>query len=132
MSTATPASSACVLIVDDDESIVAAMKMLLRVSGYRVQAAESAEAALALVHAGLHPDALVVDFQLGIGGLDGVELLRALRARLGRDVPALVTTGDVSGMLDPVVATLPACGLLVKPFDPQAFVERVADLLERD
>jgi two-component system CheB/CheR fusion protein len=121
-------ANACILLVDDDESIVAAMRMLLRVSGHRVQSADSAAAALALVEAGVRPHALVVDFQLGVDGPDGIELLRALRAKLGRDVPAIVTTGDVSGELEPVVASLPACSLLVKPFDPQAFVARIEAL----
>lgn len=127
MPEATP--NACILLVDDDESIVAAMRVLLRVSGHRVQTAGSAAAALALVDAGARPHALVVDFQLGVDGPDGIELLCALRANLGRDVPAIVTTGDVSGELEPVVASLPACSLLVKPFDPQVFVARIEALL---
>jgi two-component system CheB/CheR fusion protein len=122
------APPACVLLVDDDDTVVAAMQMLLRVSGYRVHASDSGAAALALVVAGLRPDALVVDYTLGVGGPNGIELLRSLRARLGRDVPAIITSGDVSGALDAAVAQLPCARLLVKPFDPKAFVEQVDGL----
>ncbi len=123
------ATGPCVLLVDDDETIVAAMRMLLRVSGHRVRTAASADEAYALVAAGLRPRVLVTDFQLGISGANGLDVVRGLRARLGADVPAILTTGDVIDTLAPEVAALPACELLVKPFDPQSFVERVASLL---
>lgn len=129
----TPADTpACVLLIDDDESIVAAMKMLLRVSGYRVRTAASAAEAATLVAAGVNPDLIVSDYQLGVADANGIDALLALRATLGSDVPAIVTTGDVSGLLEPRIAALPACQLLVKPFDPDTFVQRVAAILSRD
>lgn len=123
------APTACVLVVDDDETIASAMKMLLRVSGYHAVVAGSGAHAHALVDGGADPRVIVVDYQLGVQGPDGLEVLRTLRAKLGRAVPAIVTTGDVSGALEPLVAGLPACTLLVKPFDPQSFVDRVEALL---
>lgn len=128
----TPAdSSACVLLIDDDESIVAAMKMLLRVSGYRVQTAESPAQARTLVAEGLRPELIVSDYQLGVMGATGIDVVLELRTVLGRDVPAIVTTGDVSGILEPRVAAMSACQLLVKPFDPQTFIDRVDAILSR-
>jgi CheY-like chemotaxis protein len=121
--------TACVLLVDDDDTIAAAMAMLLRVSGHRAVVADSGARAHALVDGGVDPRVIVMDYQLGVHGPDGLEVLRTLRARLERTVPAIVTTGDVSGALEPLVAGLPACTLLVKPFDPQAFVDRVEALL---
>lgn len=129
----TPAAApACVLVIDDDESIVAAMKMLLRVSGYRVQTAESAAQARALIADGLRPDLIVSDYQLSVAGVNGIDVVFELRALLQRDVPAIVTTGDVSGVLEPRIAALPACQLLVKPFDPETFIARVEAILPHD
>ena len=129
----TPADPpACVLLIDDDESIIAAMKMLLRVSGYRVRTAASVAEASALVEGGLQPDLIVSDYQLGVAGANGIDAVVALRAALGRNVPAIVTTGDVSGLLEPRVAAMPGCQLLVKPFDPDTFVARVAAILPND
>lgn len=126
------AAPPCVLVIDDDETIVAAMKLLLRVSGYRVQTAGSPAQARALVADGLRPDLIVSDYQLDVTGANGIDVMLELRAMLARDVPAIVTTGDVSGMLEPRVVALAACQLLVKPFDPQTFLEQIEALLQRD
>lgn len=123
------AASTCILLVDDDETIVAAMRMLLRVSGHGVRTAASAAEAHALVDAGFRPDVLVTDYQLGVTGGNGLDVVRELRAKLRHPLPAIVMTGDVSGALTPAVAAASACELLVKPFDPETFVARVEALL---
>ena len=46
--------------------------------------------------AGVAPDAMVVDFRLP-GGRSGLDAIAAVRGALGRDVPAIVVSGESTG-----------------------------------
>ena len=82
------------LIVDDDPATVDIFAEVLRLEGYEVRTALSAEAGLRAVHAS-RPDAILVDFGLPLA--NGVTFLRRLRACEGhRDTPVAVVTGDYS------------------------------------
>jgi CheY-like chemotaxis protein len=65
-----------VLIVDDNVDSVTAMSMLLEVDGYDVRVAHEALAALEIV-AQFEPEVILLD--LGLPGMNGLELARALR-----------------------------------------------------
>jgi two-component system, NtrC family, response regulator AtoC len=71
--------TARILIVDDDPSIRRSLAEALVEEGYRVEAAESAEGALALLDRGV-PDVVLSDVRMP--GMDGIELLKLLRERL--------------------------------------------------
>ena len=65
-----------VLVVDDEAPIRRALAANLRARGYEVALAESGEQALELA-ARVHPDVVILD--LGLPGIDGVEVIRGLR-----------------------------------------------------
>jgi two-component system KDP operon response regulator KdpE len=65
-----------VLVVDDEPQIRRALGINLRARGYEVDLAEDGEQALALAASG-HPDVVVLD--LGLPGINGVEVIRGLR-----------------------------------------------------
>ncbi len=65
-----------VLVVDDEPQIRRALSTNLRARGYDVELAESGEEALQLV-VDRHPDVVVLD--LGLPGVDGLEVVRSLR-----------------------------------------------------
>jgi two-component system, OmpR family, KDP operon response regulator KdpE len=65
------------LVVDDEPQIRRALSTNLRARGYEVDLAASGEEALPLV-AERHPDVVVLD--LGLPGMDGLEVVQALRA----------------------------------------------------
>jgi DNA-binding response OmpR family regulator len=80
------------LIVEHDELTVAMYARMLRLEGYTVQTALSAEDGLRQVES-LHVDAIIVDFRMP--GIDGLEFLRRLRARDDtRTTPVAIVTGD--------------------------------------
>ena len=82
------------LVIDDDESIRTGMAKLLTQWGYQAIGADSAQTALArLRQSRLTPDLLLVDYRLADGhtALDVIDLLQA---RLGREIPAIIITGD--------------------------------------
>ncbi len=98
----------CVLLVDDEGAVRAAAAQMLHDIGYRVVEADSADAALRLIHEGLSPDLIVSDHLMP--GMTGTELARRLRADRP-DLGVLI----VSGYAD--VETLsPDLAHLSKPF----------------
>jgi len=84
-----------VLVVDDEESIVLAMKGLLESWGCEVRAAASVDGAAAELDAmGERPDLMIVDFRLR-NGETGIQIARAASERYGR-IPAILVTGDTA------------------------------------
>jgi two-component system KDP operon response regulator KdpE len=65
-----------VLVVDDEAAIVRALSVNLTALGYKVDAAGSGEEALRKA-ADHRPDAVILD--LGLPGIDGIEVIRGLR-----------------------------------------------------
>lgn len=65
-----------ILVVDDEPQILRALGTNLRARGYEVDLAATGETALDLA-ARKHPDLVILD--LGLPGIDGVEVIRGLR-----------------------------------------------------
>ncbi|WP_211466867.1 response regulator, partial [Collimonas silvisoli] len=83
-----------VLVVDDDEAVRAGMLQLLHDWGCKCEAVESIEEAL--VSACAHrPDIVISDFRLR-KQRTGAQVIVALRAEFGKDLPALLITGDTA------------------------------------
>lgn len=83
-----------VAVVDDDPSVLDALRFLLEVVGYRVQSYLSAESYLE--EAGTDPACLILDHHMPrVSGLELVERLRAA----GKGVPVLLITGSPSADL---------------------------------
>ncbi len=88
---AEAASIGSVLLVDDDEEVAALVGEMLEHLGYRVTHAASATDALSSLQNGCKVDIVFSDIMMP-GGMNGVELARAIRTRaLG--VPVLLTSG---------------------------------------
>ena len=115
-----------VLVVDDEPPIVRAVAANLRVRGYQVLTAASGEAALTAVETH-QPDCVVLD--LGLPGLDGLEVLRRLRT--WSEIPVVVLTA-VDGERDKVTALdLGADDYVTKPFGVAELMARVRAALRR-
>ena len=119
--------TARVLVVEDDEDIALALQRSLRMEGYEVRIAGNGTVALDEAHAFL-PDLLILD--LGLPGLDGVEVAKTLR-KGGDDVPILVLTArdGVDARVEGLDAG--ADDYLVKPFERQELLARLRALLQR-
>src|ERR687891_2559934 len=115
-----------VLVVEDDEAIADVLRRTLRQEGHEVRSAEDGPTALRAAEEFV-PDLVVLD--LGLPGLDGVEVCRRLRA--DSDVPILILTartelGDRVEGLDSG-----ADDYLVKPFERQELLARMRALMRR-
>lgn len=82
------------VVVEDDTLIADALSNILKGMGGDVTCFHEAEAALNHSDIG-NADFYIVDFMLG-GTLDGIQLLKMLRQRLGRPISAVLMTGDTS------------------------------------
>ncbi|MDR3417465.1 MAG: response regulator [Nevskia sp.] len=111
-------------IVDDDEAVRSAMRLLLRSYGWRSRAFASAEEFLeALVEE--VPDCLLLD--LNMPGMNGAELLEVLGTRRSA-VPVIVVTGEGSSALAARARGAGAEAVLDKPFseeDLKASIDRI-------
>ena len=85
-------ATAKILIVDDDEGVTQTFARMLRLEGYQVRTAVSAENGLREAEQS-HPDAIILDLRMPL--VDGLGFLRRLRAQDDqRSVPVAIVTGD--------------------------------------
>lgn len=86
----------CVLLVEDDLAVRESLELFLRLYGYEVMAATTADEALSwVVDGAVRPGILIADHNLP-GGTSGLELVDRLRAQMACGLPAIVLTGDAS------------------------------------
>jgi len=115
-----------VLVVEDDAEIAQAVQRSLRLEGYEVRIAPDGEKALTDARSYV-PDLVLLD--LGLPGLDGVEVARRMRS--DSDVPILMLTARdaVESRVEGLDSG--ADDYLVKPFDRQELLARIRALLRR-
>ncbi|WP_020205649.1 MULTISPECIES: sigma-54-dependent transcriptional regulator [Cupriavidus] len=116
-----------VLIVEDDPDVRLGCEQALRLEGIATRAAGSAEAALREAGAGF---AGVVVSDIRLPGMDGMALLRALRAR-DATLPVVMVTGHGDVSLAVQAMKDGAYDFLEKPFSPEQLVEVARRALEQ-
>jgi two-component system, OmpR family, alkaline phosphatase synthesis response regulator PhoP len=122
----TPSASRTILVVDDEPRIVELARDYLEHAGFRVITARDGNIA---IETAKHerPDLVVLD--LGLPGLDGLDVTRELR-REGSIPIVMVTARDDE--LDKLLGLeLGADDYLTKPFSPRELVARVKAVLRR-
>jgi len=115
-----------VLVVDDERKIVEVVGDYLRSAGFSVATAADGEAAVASARA-RPPDLVVLD--LGLPGLDGLDVTRELRRASSVPIIMLTARGEEADRV--LGLELGADDYLVKPFSPRELVARVRAVLRR-
>jgi PAS domain S-box-containing protein len=87
-----------ILIVEDDPAVLAATRMLLKAEGYRVSAAATVADAVRSAREHADIQLLISDYHLARGET-GTDAIQAVRGVLGPHVPAVLVTGDTSGVI---------------------------------
>jgi len=115
-----------ILLVEDDEEIADVLRRSLRAEGYEVRAGGDGAEALRAA-ADFVPDLVVLD--LGLPGMDGVEVCRRLRET--GDVPILILTARTETEDRVEGLDSGADDYLVKPFERDELLARIRALLRR-
>lgn len=115
-----------VLLIEDEPKIIQLARDYLERGGFEVLSASTGENALASLRAD-NPDLAVLD--LGLPGMDGLDVLRTLRRDSNTPVIILTARGEESDRL--VGLELGADDYMVKPFSPKELVARVRAVLRR-
>jgi DNA-binding response OmpR family regulator len=115
-----------ILVVDDEAKIVRLVRSYLEQSGFAV--VEAGDGQTALIQARREkPDLVVLD--LGLPGIDGLEVARILRRE--RDTPIIMLTARIEDTDKIVGLELGADDYMTKPFNPRELVARVRAVLRR-
>jgi two-component system KDP operon response regulator KdpE len=115
-----------VLVVDDEAQIRRALKLNLRARDYEVVEASTGELALQLA-ASEHPDVVLLD--LGLPGMDGVEVIEALRG--WSKVPLVVLTVRDDEHSKVLALDAGADDYITKPFGIEELLARLRAVLRR-
>jgi two-component system, OmpR family, KDP operon response regulator KdpE len=115
-----------ILIVDDEPQIRRALDINLRIRGFDVVQAATGEAGLKAA-AAAHPDAIILD--LGLPGIDGIEVIRGVRG--WSQVPIVVLSVREAEAEKVAALDAGADDYVTKPFGMDELLARLRAALRR-
>src|SRR5829696_7848593 len=115
-----------ILVVDDEPKIAQLARDYLEHAGFAVVTAGDGIAAVNVARS-RHPDLVVLD--LGLPGIDGLEVMRQVRASAA--IPIVVLTARDTELDKLLGLELGADDYVTKPFSPRELVARVRAVLRR-
>ena len=122
-----PPKAACeILIVDDNEPTTRALAELLLREGYEAAAFTKGTDALAYLDVGA-PSAAVIDIHLP--DMSGLAICRLIRAKLGRDLPIIIFSGDNSIETLNELAVIGIAHFFNKPVRASELLQRIREIL---
>jgi CheY-like chemotaxis protein len=120
-------SAAVILVVDDDEDLLAMARFIFEGAGYFIVTASNGREALAAVAARM-PDVIVLDMKMPV--MDGADFAAELRRRYVRRPPIVVVTAADDARKRAI--DIGAAGWVGKPFDIRDLLHAVAEQLRCD
>lgn len=120
------AASGTILLIEDEEEIADLLRLYFELEGYRFAHAATGEQGLDRVDQG---DVRAVLLDIGLPGIDGIEVCRILRKR--SDLPIIMLTARDSEIDKVVGLEIGADDYVTKPFSPRELVARVKAVLRR-
>ena len=117
---------ALILIVEDNPDIADTLELFLRSEAHRTERARDGNAALTLFRAA-QPDLVLLD--IGLPGLDGLEVLKAIRAE--SEVPVILLTARAEEVDELLGLGLGADDYITKPYSPRKLMARIKAALRR-
>jgi CheY-like chemotaxis protein len=102
-----------ILLVDDDDLILASVPSLLGILGHHVVSVDRGAKALALLEVEPPPDLVIMDVTMpDMGGVETLKRLRVSRPGL----PVLLATGNVDAAVEDALKGDPHTRVIPKPF----------------
>jgi two-component system CheB/CheR fusion protein len=119
-----------ILVVEDEPEVRELLELLLKNDGHRTAVAPDGATALEMVaRETLQPDLILADYNLP-NGMDGLQVSAKLRETLGRNLPTIILTGDISTDTLRNIARHD-CMQLNKPVKPNELMQVIQRLLAR-
>jgi DNA-binding response OmpR family regulator len=115
-----------ILLIEDEEEIAELLRLYFEREGYRLVHAGTGELGLQRLD---ERDPRIVLLDIGLPGIDGIEVCRRIRAR--SDVPVIMLTARDSEIDKIVGLEIGADDYVTKPFSPRELVARVKAVLRR-
>jgi len=115
-----------VLLIEDEEEIADLLRLVFEKEGFRLLHAGTGEKGLDLLTR-RSPSAVLLD--LGLPGIDGMEVCRRIRA--SSDIPIIMLTARDDEIDKVVGLEIGADDYVTKPFSPREVVARVKAVLRR-
>ncbi len=115
-----------ILAIDDEESILNLVGIILSNRGYTVVKASDAFKGLELV-ASLNPTLVILDYMMP--GMDGLELLKLIKSSFP-DTYVIMFTGKGSEEIAVELMKAGASDYILKPFNNQNLIERIENVLK--
>jgi len=119
-------SSGTILLIEDEIEIAELLALYFEKEGFRLVHADNGEAGLQRLE---ERSPRVVLLDVGLPGIDGMEVCRRIRA--GSDVPVIMLTARDSEIDKIVGLEIGADDYVTKPFSPRELVARVKAVLRR-
>jgi two-component system response regulator ResD len=117
-----------IMVVDDEASVIEVIGLYLRREGFNVSSARNGTEALEKLQNSV-PTLVILDVMLP--EVDGLEILRRLRAREEGEIPVILLTARGQEVDRIYGLELGADDYVVKPFSPAELVARVKAVLRR-
>lgn len=119
-----------ILIVEDERDILETVKFRLEANGYQVISAADGEEGLKKARES-KPDLIILDLLLP--KLDGYKISRLLKFdEKYKDIPIIIFTARVHKDDEALGYETGAEAYIAKPFEPQALLGKIEELLKRD
>jgi two-component system alkaline phosphatase synthesis response regulator PhoP len=119
-------SGETILVVDDEPKILKTVRAYLENAGFRVVTAGDGQMALTVYR---HEKPALVILDLGLPGMDGLDVARTLRR--DSNVPIIMLTARVDEADKLIGLELGSDDYVTKPFSPRELVARVRAVLRR-
>ncbi len=119
-------ASGTILLIEDEEEIADLLRLYFEREGFRLVHAPTGERGLERVRQG---DVRAALLDIGLPGVDGIEVCRRLRA--DSDIPIIMLTARDSEVDKVVGLEIGADDYVTKPFSPRELVARVKAVLRR-
>jgi DNA-binding response OmpR family regulator len=118
-----------ILLVDDDEELLAALEVKLRKEGYEIETAQDGEVALEKIKANL-PDLVILD--VNMPRMNGMDVCKALRSDdKTRDLAVIMLTARDDEVDRILGLEFGADDYVTKPYNSRELILRVKGLLKR-
>jgi two-component system, sensor histidine kinase len=122
-----PRSGCRLVLLEDNDAVRMATELFLTLEGFDTRAAATVAEAEGMLSDMRSGDILITDYHLD-GKLTGLDVLQQLRSHQGRDVPAILLSGDLQSMMRAIKTSIPNCRFLSKPVDTKVLLTAIAEL----